>query len=101
MNMTWEQKLDALNSLCVHSLQMRRPGDWYVSATIEIANNGILIGRYGNGKNPEEAVLDHWEKYTTKLTPDQYIVARNYDQEKYVLWNGYMWKDVSYLRKTS
>lgn len=97
--MTWEQKLQALNALTEHTLKMREPGDWYVCATTEIADNGILIGSYGNGTHPEEAVRNHWEKYIN-LKPHQYIVARRGSVTVYVKWNGFMWSDVSYMRKT-
>lgn len=96
--MTWEQKLAALNALCEHTLKMRSPGDWYVCAPIEIVDKNVLIGSFGNGSHPEEAVRNHWEIYTSKLESHQYIVARKYDKSVYVRWNGFMWEDVSYLR---
>jgi hypothetical protein len=95
--MNWEQKLEALNALTPHSLIMRQPGDWYVSASIEIVDSDILIGSYGNGKNPEEAVNEHWAKYT-KLKTEQYIAARKGSDTMYVKWNGFMWMDFSYKR---
>jgi hypothetical protein len=31
--MTWEEKLQACQALCDHTLRMRFPGNWYVSAS--------------------------------------------------------------------
>jgi hypothetical protein len=43
MDMSWEYKLAALNALTEHTLKMRKPGDWYVFASIEISDNIVLI----------------------------------------------------------
>ena len=47
--MDWEHKLAALNTLADHKLIMRKPGDWYVAAPIEVGDNSLLYGIYGNG----------------------------------------------------
>jgi len=91
--MTWEEKLAALKALANTHLEMRAPGDWYVSAYArEVGGNGMLEGRYGNGRTPQEAVEDDWEKMTAKLPADRYIVvyASGEDRQQY-RWNGYMW----------
>jgi hypothetical protein len=93
-NMTWEQKLDALNALAECSLLMRKPGNWYVSQRTELKDECFLVGTYGNGASPEEAVLDHWRVLVDEVPLGQYIVAHSgTERRKAVLWNGYMWRD--------
>ena len=92
--MDWEQKLLALQALARVQLCMRSPGDWYVSTTTEIKNGSILDGRYGNGKTPEAAVVDHW-KVVTALDPHEYLVVNAHRKNRRaVTWNGFMWTDV-------
>jgi hypothetical protein len=96
--MTWEQKLAALQALCDTSLRMRKPGDWYVSATGRgIGGDGLSRGAYGNGKTPQEAVEDDWRQIVEHLPSDRYVIARSYSIEKRVRWNGFMWSEVASL----
>jgi hypothetical protein len=93
--MTWEQKLEAVEALCgvtTVSLQMRKPGDWYVSAGMSIYNDGISTGCYGSGKTPEEAVNDHWNIYAVNLPAGCSIILK-YATAKHYRWNGYMWRE--------
>ena len=100
--MDWQQKAEALASLTELSIKFRerenRIGSaepWYVSQKIDIKDGGCLVGSYGNGNTPQEAIEDHWEVLTTKLNRDQYIVVRGLsDERKAVRWNGFMWADV-------
>lgn len=89
--MTWEQKLEALNALCEHSLIMRAPGDWYVSSDLTIIDECISSWDYGNGETPEEAVEDHWDKYASVAFP---MYISNGTGKKY-RWNKFMWKEVT------
>ena len=66
--MNWEQKLEALNALAECSLKMRDPGNWYVSQSVEVKVGAMLVGRYGNGESPQEAVEDNWRQLT-ELNP--------------------------------
>ena len=93
--LSWEEKLSALQNLCECHLVMRKPGDWYVSAHMEIKDECVLVGSYGNGKTPQEAVEDHWRIYTTEATPLKPIVtnAMN-DRRKHWFWGGFMWIEV-------
>ena len=93
MLMTWEQKLQALQSLADCELHMRRPGDWFVNQRVQIGGNGLLTGSYGNGATPEKAVEDHW-KVLTNLDLDQYLVisASSIRERQHVRWNGFMWE---------
>lgn len=94
--MTWEQKLQAIQALNETSLHMRKPGDWYVRCGMEVGadNSCVLIGRYGNGNTPQEAVEDHWKIYTDLLKLDEYCVVGCAENRRHVRWNGFMWNDV-------
>jgi hypothetical protein len=93
--MTWEEMFMAIKALDSQaSLMMRNPGDWYVSASIEVKDGLVLVSAYGNGETPELAVRDQWSKLTDDI-PGQYVVInaagprrRAYD------WVGYMWREV-------
>ena len=96
--MNWEQKLAALMALKFFSFEcrMRKPGDWYCASggveCVERGREGSLIGRYGNGKTPQEAVLDCWEQLTSDDVKCLVIDAMS-DKRREVKWNGYMWED--------
>lgn len=94
--MTWEQKLHALDMLAgAAKIGMREPGNWFCSHRLDIKDKYMLIGGCGNGPTVEEAVLDQWERVTTKLADHQYIViSRENAPRRSVRWNGYMWADV-------
>ncbi len=93
--LSWEEKLAAFQALSEHSLRMRAPGNWYVSADImlkEARDSGVVVGTYGNGVTPANAVHDHWNKYVAEIPDDGYVwVPRG---ERRVRWNGFMWADV-------
>jgi hypothetical protein len=90
--LTWEQKLAALQCLADTSLRMRKPGDWFVNANDRfVCGNALQTGSFGNGKSPQEAVEDDWEKMT-ELSSGRYVQVR--DGKRY-RWNGFMWLDVT------
>ena len=91
--MNWEQKLEAMKSVGGDtSLRMRKPGDWYVSSNVHIAEGSMLVGEYGNGATPEAAVLNHWDIYSR---PDAVVVAEfATPREKRVRWDGFRWIDL-------
>lgn len=93
--MTWEQKLAALQVLAETSIRMRSPGDWYVSANMQIGSKDscLLVGTYGNGATPQEAVENHWNKYAMNLPADQYLVVGVAPYKCY-RWGEYMWCEV-------
>ena len=98
MELTWEQKLSALNALSDHQLLQREPGNWYIRAHIEIGGDGLLKSSYGNGETVEEAVLNHWDKLT-KLADHEYLVVRGVGGANfYVRWNGFMWANAQSMR---
>lgn len=96
--MDWEQKLAALKSLTSHHLEMRKPGDWYVSCHAEVAGDGMLRGQCGEGATPQDAVEDHW-RLLTELPPDRYLRCGISGHTKVVRWNGFMWEDASHMRR--
>ena len=94
--MDWQQKAAALDALKAIEIRIRKPGDWYVHHGVEIKDNGLLCGDYGNGKTPEDAILDHWERLVTAIeqTPKYLVVNAMTERRRAVRWNGYMWQDV-------
>lgn len=92
--MNWEQKLAALQAITETVLCMRKPGDWYVSATSRgIAGDGVVHGAYGNGKTPAEAVEDDWRQIVEMLPSDRYILVERGSKRHHYRWNGFMWRD--------
>lgn len=89
--LTWEQKLEALNSLGEAHLVMRAPGDWYLLQSKGIGGIGVIRGSFGFGKTPQEAVENDWLIYVEGLPSDRYIVCKHGEK---VRWNGFMWKPV-------
>ena len=93
--MDYQEKAAALNALADIAIKIRAPNDWYVSQSVEIKDGGVLVGKYGNGSTPKEAVENHWLELVDKLPPDKYLVIHaNGDNRRAVRWNGYMWADV-------
>lgn len=87
--MTWEQKLEALKALTPTHLEMRSPGDWYVSAYARFVTDGAFQrSAYGNGASPEEAVESDWSQLVDVIPSNALIVVG----DKRVRWNGFMWK---------
>lgn len=93
--LTWEQKFDAIKALEHDAhLRMRGPGDWFVGGThAEIKREGTLVGLYGNGTTPQEAVEDHWRKWT-KLDTVLIKDARSPERSAWK-WNGWRWMGLS------
>jgi hypothetical protein len=75
---------------------MRKPGDWYVDARMEIKDGSVLVGAFGNGRTPQEAVDDHWAQYAF-LPADKGPIVLNAmgESRRHVRWNGFMWQDVA------
>lgn len=94
--MDWQQKAAALDALAELTIKFRKPNDWYVSQRVDVKDNAILRGEYGNGTTPQEAVEDHWLHLVTNLEKSPlYLVAfAGDDRRRAVRWNGFMWQDV-------
>lgn len=84
--MAWEQMLLAIKSVCPSAhLEMREPGNWYVSASMEHAQgDSMLVGDYGNGPTPQDAVIDHWQQYGDGRP---FLV-----RDQWLRWNGFMFE---------
>lgn len=93
--MNWEQKLAAFKALGEAHLEMRKPGDWYVADSINVGGDGCLVGAYGNGATPQQAVEDHWQKLVVDLPLDRHLHSRHAGVIRRVRWNGYMWQDIA------
>lgn len=96
--MNWQQKFDALGAIGTEiSVRMRKPGDWYVDHrgvdTKETPDSCCLVGRYGNGSTPEEAIENHWRRLTEEQ-PLAYLWVSEFGKNRKVRWNGYMWRDL-------
>lgn len=65
MILNWEQKWQKITQIAPRAtVCMRLPGDWYVSAGMEHAQGeACLIGDYGDGFDPAQAIIDHWNQY--------------------------------------
>lgn len=94
--MSWEEKLAALQALTDTCLQMRRPGEWYVSARYRaIGGNGVLSGTYGEGLSPSQAVENDWLLIVEHLAPGLFIVIEAPDApRRHFRWAGFMWKEL-------
>ena len=97
MELNWEQKFAALQALAEYpdnvNLKMRSLGNWYCSVSgIEVRQSNCLVGKYGNGANPQEAIENCFLMLTT--LPKDEVLVRNAMTEKrsYFRWNGFMWK---------
>ena len=95
--MTWEQKRDALESLCgtLHLLGFR-DGRFYVSAYTEVAHRGLLTGTAASAPTMAEAVDEVWRN-CTEIPDDACLYVSSIAQKnagKRVRWNGFMWADL-------
>lgn len=108
INLTWEQKLKALNNLTPTEVKFRAPGDWYCycSGGMSICNGSICSSSYGNGATPEEAVNECFKLYS-EITLDNFYKTKEKDKRKYIkvygssgdsdryyFWDDFMWKEV-------
>lgn len=61
----WQERLEKIREISKHAeVKMRRPENWYVSAEMfHDDGNGMLIGHYGEGRSPDQAVESHWAIY--------------------------------------
>lgn len=90
--MNWQQKLMALKALTSTHLEMREPGNWFVAAYARsIEEKSTLVGRYGNGKTPAEAVNQDFDKMTAANVV--VVVESGVAPKRRVRWNGFMWED--------
>ena len=94
--MNWEQKFAACKGLAPITLQMRCPGDWYVSHRVEKCDGHVLESAPNSGSTPEDAVNNHWT-WLTALKPDESIVVNAMDKNlrRAYRWNGFMWAEVA------
>jgi hypothetical protein len=97
--MNWEQKLEALQAITRCELCMRSPGNWYVSAhsrgVVSGEDGWLLEGSYGNGRSPQEAIEDDWQKIAESRLPVK-VDGVDYKTTRYVQWNGYMWRELTH-----
>lgn len=96
MELTWEQKLEAMNTLAECRILMRKPKDWYIiQPGVEIKHNGMLGSVRGDGIGPFEAVTNKWNAMTI-LEPGEYIVIHAMREDRQAFkWNGFMWERIN------
>ena len=92
--MDWQHKAAALNALAKISIKCRAPGDWYVEQSVEIKDDGLMIGEYGNGETPEAAIEDHWKCLVQELGSKYLVANSGREDRRTARWNGFMWADV-------
>lgn len=100
--MDFQQKAEALAALTALSIKFRerehRIGGsepWYVSQKVDVKEGSCLLGTYGNGNTPEEAIEDHWKVLVLDLPRDEYLIVNSgLENRRAVRWNGFMWADV-------
>lgn len=95
IDLTYEQKLAAMNALRSCSVHMREPHSWYVSQPgVEIKNGSVLQNVSGNGDSPGAAIEDHWEQLIVVPAPRVIVLDAMRETRKYVRWNGFMWVEI-------
>lgn len=91
----WQQRFAALKALGSASLEMRKPGDWYVHLSgAEIKRGAILYSGLTRSKIascPAEAVDQAFEEFASQVVV---IHAMDRARRRLVRWNGFMWEDV-------
>jgi len=87
--MNWEQKLDKLQELKPHLLNMLAPGRWQCSVPGEISDNGLLVSEFGTGTSPSEAVNKAYNMVEL-LPKNQHIITTGLTLPRkcYRLYNG-------------
>jgi hypothetical protein len=95
--LTWEQEFAALQSLLIFSgsaaLNMRQPGDWYVSLPgVNRREKHCISGGRQSGKTPEDAVHQAFDWATAQDFPLE-VDDRSKGGKRLVKWNGFMWAD--------
>jgi len=84
--------LSALKALTPTHIEMRKPGDWYVSAYARTVRDGNLLrGAYGEGRSPDEAVINDWKEISKAAC----VRIGGDGAERTVRWNGFMWEDTT------
>lgn len=51
----------------------------------------MLVGSYGNGKSPKEAVNDDWRQMAEELPQDRYIVIDRDGKREQFRWIKCLW----------
>lgn len=93
--MDWVKKFQAMRALdkfntCLH---IRDDNSWYVHQSgVERKEGGFLSSGSGNGRDPEEAVIQRWNW----LTDPKYCIVINASgpKRRAVKWNGFMWEEI-------
>lgn len=95
----YEQMLAAMKGLGVYpTLQMRAPGDWYVTLpSVEIGGDGLLCSAGESGTSPANAVAKTWLQIATLEPPRRLVIRAMQNSRREVRWNGFMWEDVEKL----
>ncbi len=99
IDLTWEQKLAAINALVRCELYMRKPGDWMLEIPGLGISDGVLVS-YGVGlfgSSPEEVVESAWKELLAVDGIKKAIRIEHAPDYKafYYVWNGFMWKDIT------
>ena len=100
--LTTDQKWDAITAFDPSARVEHRGNlhDWFIADGMHIGDgSGVIVGTYGNGTTPQEAVDEHWRIYVEELGPDRYISAQIREGAEYVQyrvrWNGFRWANIN------
>lgn len=107
--LTWAQKLVAIQALSIAYLDMNDSQQWFVqhdgdSVMLKKRDEATLYSVMGTGESPERAVEDHWNQLT-RIDRTTCVLIREYGgiaiNGEYPLlyragvrWNGFMWRRV-------
>ena len=86
--MTPKEMFKALGCLSYGASIMLDCNDqWFVNLpSVDIAEDGMLVGKCGRGDEPAAAIVETWNIYSQ--------APRVKALDKYYQWAGYMWREV-------
>lgn len=95
--MDWEQKFAALQALLIFAgsaaLNMRKPGDWYVTLPgVNKREKHVISSGNQSAKTPADAVNQCWDWASTGDWPLE--IDSSVGGKRLVQWNGFMWVDI-------
>ena len=101
MNLTWEQKLKALEalSLAARGWSVIEPSQtlshvWFCLPPGGIGGDGVVRSRGYGGQTKEEAVNLAWDALTEAFAAGLHLVVQTKLGERRYVWGEFMWVEV-------